>query len=195
MEDVVGGAELIKQLNAIIADKDYHWILAAVKGFRNGLVYGARIRFPHALVITFLFGKGTVRQKLITIVRHTRTHAWNLGKFAFTYKFCCGGLNALFGDDKAGWQILLAGFIAANFQLHEMNAINSQILFYLLPRGIFGLFRLISKKGWISPGLTQKRVFPYVNACVLSFCLWLFFYDPDVLQPSVIASFEYLYND
>lgn len=30
-------------------------ILAIVKGFRNGLVYGAKIRLPHALVMTFLF--------------------------------------------------------------------------------------------------------------------------------------------
>ena len=30
-------------------------ILTIVKGFRNGLVYGAKIRLPHALVMTFLF--------------------------------------------------------------------------------------------------------------------------------------------
>lgn len=32
-----------------------HDLLAIIKGFRNGLVYGAKIRFPHALVMTFLF--------------------------------------------------------------------------------------------------------------------------------------------
>lgn len=30
-------------------------ILSVVKGFRNGLVYGAKIRLPHAAVMTFLF--------------------------------------------------------------------------------------------------------------------------------------------
>lgn len=30
-------------------------LLTIVKGFRNGLVYGAKIRLPHALVMTFLF--------------------------------------------------------------------------------------------------------------------------------------------
>lgn len=29
--------------------------LSVVKGFRNGIVYGAKIRLPHALVMTFLF--------------------------------------------------------------------------------------------------------------------------------------------
>lgn len=30
-------------------------LLTIIKGFRNGLVYGAKIRLPHALVMTFLF--------------------------------------------------------------------------------------------------------------------------------------------
>jgi peroxisomal membrane protein 4 len=34
-------------------------LLAALKGLRNGLVYGVRIRAPHALVMVFLFGSGT----------------------------------------------------------------------------------------------------------------------------------------
>jgi peroxisomal membrane protein 4 len=29
--------------------------LTILKGFRNGLVYGAKIRLPHALVMTLLF--------------------------------------------------------------------------------------------------------------------------------------------
>ena len=36
-----------------------HDLLAIVKGFRNGLVYGAKVRFPHALVMTFLFQSGS----------------------------------------------------------------------------------------------------------------------------------------
>lgn len=36
-----------------------HDLLAIVKGFRNGLVYGVKIRLPHAFVMTFLFNKGT----------------------------------------------------------------------------------------------------------------------------------------
>jgi hypothetical protein len=36
-----------------------HEYLAIVKGARNGLVYGAKVRFPHALVMSVLFGRGT----------------------------------------------------------------------------------------------------------------------------------------
>ena len=42
-------------INRIVNDPLFHDILAIVKGLRNGLVYGAKIRFPHALVMTFLF--------------------------------------------------------------------------------------------------------------------------------------------
>ena len=31
---------------------------AVIKGIRNGIVYGAKIRAPHALVMTFLFKDG-----------------------------------------------------------------------------------------------------------------------------------------
>jgi hypothetical protein len=32
--------------------------LAILKGARNGLVYGVKIRFPHALIMSILFGRG-----------------------------------------------------------------------------------------------------------------------------------------
>lgn len=37
------------------ANADY---LGLLKGARNGLVYGAKVRFPHALVVAVLFGHG-----------------------------------------------------------------------------------------------------------------------------------------
>lgn len=32
-------------------------VLSALKGFSNGLSYGAKVRFTHSLVIAVLFGK------------------------------------------------------------------------------------------------------------------------------------------
>lgn len=37
-------------LEKIVLDPKYHDILTLVKGVRNGIVYGAKVRFPHALV-------------------------------------------------------------------------------------------------------------------------------------------------
>jgi hypothetical protein len=48
----------------ILADPAYHDYLAILKGTRNGLVYGAKIRFPHALVMAILFGRGECVQPI-----------------------------------------------------------------------------------------------------------------------------------
>ena len=37
-------------VNKVILDPNYADYLALVKGMRNGAVYGAKVRFPHALV-------------------------------------------------------------------------------------------------------------------------------------------------
>lgn len=37
-------------LESVILNPKYADLLAIVKGARNGAVYGARVRFPHALV-------------------------------------------------------------------------------------------------------------------------------------------------
>lgn len=45
-------------IESIIANPAYHDALAILKGARNGIVYGVKIRFPHALIMSILFGKG-----------------------------------------------------------------------------------------------------------------------------------------
>ena len=45
-------------INEIIANPAYQDYLAILKGARNGFVYGVKVRFPHALVMSILFGRG-----------------------------------------------------------------------------------------------------------------------------------------
>ena len=47
----------LSAIESLIQDPKYAEYLALLKGARNGLVYGAKIRFPHALVMAILFGK------------------------------------------------------------------------------------------------------------------------------------------
>ena len=46
--------------------------LCAVAGARNGLVYGAKVRFPHALVMAILFGRGSYVPPPSTLALHPR---------------------------------------------------------------------------------------------------------------------------
>lgn len=45
-------------LESLIHDPSLHDYLAILKGARNGFVYGVKIRFPHALLMAILFGRG-----------------------------------------------------------------------------------------------------------------------------------------
>jgi len=46
--------------SSVLHSLDSHRLyLAAIKGLRNGLIYGVKIRAPHAFVMTFLFQTGT----------------------------------------------------------------------------------------------------------------------------------------
>ncbi len=44
-------------------------LLAMLAGAQNGASYGARIRLPHALIMTFLFQKGSLESKLRRIIQ------------------------------------------------------------------------------------------------------------------------------
>ena len=45
-------------LDALVCNPAFRPYLAILKGLRNGLVYGVKIRAPHAFVMTFLFRSG-----------------------------------------------------------------------------------------------------------------------------------------
>ena len=46
-------------------------VLKVLKGVRNGLYYGAKVRFMHSLVMSILFMKGTPLNKLRSILKLT----------------------------------------------------------------------------------------------------------------------------
>jgi len=63
-----------------------HCPTAWVRGMRNGFYYGARVRISHALVMGFLFGKGSTIDVVKNAVKMAWFHGRNLGVFVFVYK-------------------------------------------------------------------------------------------------------------
>jgi peroxisomal membrane protein 4 len=57
-----------------LSDPRLHDYLAIVKGARNGFVYGVKVRFPHALIMAVLFGRGEYvfrsTSELISLLDH-----------------------------------------------------------------------------------------------------------------------------
>ncbi|XP_051985855.1 peroxisomal membrane protein 4 [Xyrauchen texanus] len=183
---------LLYTVNNLLQQHKYKTALAVVKGFRNGAVYGAKIRAPHALVMTFLFRSGSLREKLKAIAQATYTHSRNLACFVFTYK----GLQAI-QKHVQGKPLQAHSFLAACFGgwlvFGENNNINSQINMYLLSRILFALSRLAVEKGFISQ--PKRDPFPLFATLVWGIVLWLFEYYPHTLQPSLQSSMNYLYHD
>lgn len=73
-------------------------ILRLVRGLRNGMYYGGKIRFMHSLVIMILFGKGNIFKRIKTILKNTINHAINLGAFVLTFKSAKLILKIIFNE-------------------------------------------------------------------------------------------------
>nr|XP_002747265.3 peroxisomal membrane protein 4 [Callithrix jacchus] len=183
---------LILAVNALLRKRRYHAALALLKGFRNGAVYGAKIRAPHALVMTFLFRNGSLREKLRAVLQATYIHSRNLACFVFTYKGLCALQSRIQGKT---YQVhsFLAAFLGGLLVFRENNNINSQVNMYVLSRVLFALSRLAVEKGYIPE--PKWDPFPVVTAVVWGLVLWLFEYHRPTLQPSLQSSMTYLYED
>ncbi|XP_012610604.1 peroxisomal membrane protein 4 isoform X1 [Microcebus murinus] len=183
---------LLLAVNALLRKRRYHAALAMVKGFRNGAVYGAKIRAPHALVMTFLFRNGSLREKLRAILQATYTHSRNLACFVFTYKGLCALQSHVQGKTYQ-FHSFLAAALGGMLVFGANNNINSQISMYLLSRVLFALCRLGMEKGYIPE--PKRDLFPVFTAVVWGLVLWLFEYHRPTLQPSLQSSMTYLYDD
>ncbi|XP_051931248.1 peroxisomal membrane protein 4 [Hippocampus zosterae] len=183
---------LLYTVNHLLQQEKYKAALAIFKGFRNGAVYGAKIRAPHAFVMTFLFRSGSLEEKLRAILKATYTHSRNLACFVFTYK----GLQAL-QEKLQGRSLQSHSFLAACvggwLVFGDNNNINSQINMYLLSRILFALSRLAVEKGVVPQ--PKRDLFPLFATLVWGLVLWLFEYHPHTLQPSLQSSMNYLYHD
>ncbi|KAJ9057583.1 hypothetical protein DSO57_1021272 [Entomophthora muscae] len=181
----------LKQITEFINHPEHRPILAIVKGFRNGIVYGTKVRFPHALVMTILFRSGTFKQKADVIFQATRTHARNLGIFVTLYKTGMLLLSHLNDGKEGSSYAFLSGLVGGYFVFGKETSINKQIVLYLFARVAMGLGNLPVKYGVIS----QPDAYPLFAALIWGTVMWLFRHEPDVLQPSLRASMQYLYID
>ncbi|KAF3769221.1 peroxisomal membrane protein 4 [Cryphonectria parasitica EP155] len=200
-------------IERIILDPRYHDVLAVVKGARNGAVYGTKVRFPHALVMIFLFRSGTFREKFWLVFRATRTHARNLAKFATIYKLTCMLLKH-YGPGQAGkegpYDTLVAGLLGGYVVFGgrsrtsgKISSVNQQIVIYVFARVVLALARLAVKNGspfalpLVSKEPTSSRVsyyaWPVFASVSWGMVMWLFRHHPEDLQPSLRSSMSYIY--
>ncbi|CZT17608.1 related to peroxisomal membrane protein 4 [Ramularia collo-cygni] len=199
-------------VNKIILDPKYHEPLTLVKAIRNGVVYGIRIRFPHALVLVFLFGSGTMSEKIRKIARLTRQHAQCLANFAFIYKLLCMLLKRINRGKQEPRHSFIAGLLSGYWVFGRDKVASSsvvqQMVMYAMGRVIMGLARYTVQ---MPEEKTTTRTGGYGNKdwrrhlrragwpVTASFCwatiMWLFTWHPQLLQPTMRSSLTYIYDN
>ena len=203
----------------IILNPTYHQPLVLLKAIRNGLVYGTKVRFPHALVMVFLFRSGTVREKLWLIYKATRQHATNLAKFALLYKSGCLLLKNVNGGKEESFHTFLAGLNGGYWVFGHgkgaSSSVNQQIVIYVFARVVLALAKLAVQppgdnslvggaygghggKGFLhltDEQLQLARDYSWPAFASLSWAgvMWLFRWYPETLQPSLRSSMTYMY--
>ena len=202
-------------MNSILRDPRYQFSLELLKGLRNGLVYGAKVRFPHALVMTFLFRSSDLpsfTQKLQYVFKLTKEHSLNLATFVFLYKLLSRSIHHILAKNFrisvtprgkyspiAYW---LAGLIGGYWVFGRNNGtVNQQIVLYLFSRILSALFKIFVHKmthlfslGTLST-LYDNYGYAIHASVVWAFVMWLFEEYPENLQSSLRSSMQYLYKD
>ncbi|KAJ3257188.1 Peroxisomal membrane protein 4 [Boothiomyces macroporosus] len=178
-------------IEEIIKAGNYNDILAIIKGFRNGAVYGAKIRFPHALVMTFLFRRSDPKTMAKQILQLTYQHSKNLAFFVTIYKSLLLIQRKIKGKEHNP-DSFIAGLIGGYIIFGSDNAVNQQIVLYLFSRISTGLARLAHMKGLVPAPDYSFSAFAAVTWGVV---MWLFRHNRDSLQGGLQASMQYLYND
>ena len=110
-------------------------MFTVLTGARQGLSYGTKIRLPDALVMTFLFKKGTLEEKILGIVRMAFIHARNLSLFVACYKASLLGLGMADspppgltpGRPSRAWHPALAGALGGYLVWGNYSSVNYQV--------------------------------------------------------------------
>jgi len=188
-------------IEAFISDPAYHDYLGILKGARNGLVYGAKIRFPHALVMAILFGRGDWKSRIQTIFRATKTHALNLAKYVTLYKTLMMIQKKTNDGKERRFDPFFAGLVGGYMVFGERNAINEQIVLYIVSRVVATIIpRAIpsSSAAPVAPGNPvppDARYFAVFAALAWGSVMWLYEHQGESIQPGMFNSMTYLYRD
>lgn len=93
----------------LINNPVYSHVLEALRSSRNGIIYGGKLRFSHALVVNLLYRSGPYRPRLKQVLSATKEHSVVLASFAFLYKTV---VSILSQDKLLGNNLGLIKFVA-----------------------------------------------------------------------------------
>ncbi|KAH8433702.1 Tim17/Tim22/Tim23/Pmp24 family protein [Aspergillus melleus] len=199
---------LLTRLDALVTNPDFAPLLSLAKGVRNGAVYGAKVRFPHALVMIFLFRSGTFREKAKLVLKATRQHARNLATFAFIYKsamIVLRNVNPSAIGKEGRYDSFFAGALGGYAVFgRRKTSVTQQIVIYVFARVLLAMAKLSVEPGMhpLSSLITpesrseiQKNAWPVFASLSWAFVMYIFRWYPETLMSSLRSSMVYIYAD
>ncbi|KAJ8084293.1 hypothetical protein PM082_003061 [Marasmius tenuissimus] len=193
-------------LQAIITNPAFHEYLAILKGARNGFVYGVKVRFPHAVVMSILFGRGDWKSRLQVIYRATKQHALNLAKFVSIYKTLLLLQRKANGGKERSLDTFMAGLLGGYVVFGDRTAVNEQIVLYVVSRVVASFIPRADAPYHASPQSPRSlsavkplppnsKYFSWFAALSWGAVMWLFANRGETVQPGMFNSMTYLYRD
>jgi len=192
-------------IQEFISNPAFHDYLAILKGARNGFVYGVKVRFPHALIMAILFGRGDWKARLRVIFRATKQHSLNLAKFVSLYKAFLLIQKKVNGGKERNADTFFAGLLGGYLVFGERTAVNEQIVLYVVSRVVASFIpRSTSPYSTSSaspassvgkPLPPDSRYFTLFAALSWGAVMWLFKNRGQTIQPGMFSSMQYLYRD
>ncbi|KAJ5463305.1 Mitochondrial inner membrane translocase subunit Tim17/Tim22/Tim23/peroxisomal protein PMP24 [Penicillium sp. IBT 31633x] len=198
---------LLSQLETLVLKPELAPLLSLVKGARNGIVYGSKVRFPHALVMIFLFRSGTIREKTLLVLKATRQHARNLATFAVIYKASMILLrNIPGGAGKEGrYDTFFAGLLGGYAVFgRQPGSISQQIVIYVFARVMLALAKLAIQPNMhpLSSLITSDarikitdNAYPVFASVTWATVMYIWRWHPETLASSLRSSMVYIYGD
>ncbi|KAG8816745.1 hypothetical protein FRC17_000204 [Serendipita sp. 399] len=191
----------LEALNAFVNNPKYADYLAILKGARNGFVYGVKIRFPHALVMAILFGRGDWATRVRAILRATRTHAVNLASFVALYKSAMLFQRKLNNSKQRKLDTFFAGLLGGYLVFGDRTAINEQVVLYVVSRVVATILPRAYPPPNPASGAPVRPIppssthFAVFSALAWGAVMYLFAEKGHTIQPGMFSSMNYLYND
>ncbi|CAI7578354.1 unnamed protein product [Penicillium pancosmium] len=188
---------LLSRLDELVLKPEFQPLLSLLKGARNGVVYGSKVRFPHALVF---------RQKIKLVLNATRLHARNLATFAMIYKLSMIVLRNLdtSGAAKEGrYDSFVAGLLGGYAVFgRQRGSISQQIVIYVFARVMLAIGKLAIQPNMhplsslITPDARTKmtdNAWPVFASMTWASVMYIFRWYPDTLASSLRSSMVYMY--
>ncbi|KAJ5660328.1 hypothetical protein N7507_006779 [Penicillium longicatenatum] len=190
---------LLTQLDALVLKPELAPFLSLIKGARNGIVYGSKVRFPHALVF---------REKVKLVLKATRLHARNLATFAMIYKLSMivlRNINPSERGKEGRYDSFFAGLLGGYAVFgRQPGSVSQQIVIYIFARVMLALGKLAVEPNMhpLSPLFTPEarakiydHAWPAFASCSWALVMYIFRWYPETLASSLRSSMVYIYED